>query len=123
LRLAFGLVDVAVVARGHWTLGAFDTFYSGFRPCFLRLGFLFLLRLGSHGGYAIDRSGDVGEGSAVSISSLVFETDVFGVMEVCGECARDGEEFVFDHYVDVVGGEAGAHGFFGWRFGWRGGGW
>ena len=32
------------------------------------------------------------------------------MVEVRGECAGGGEEFVFDHYVDVVCVEAGAEG-------------
>lgn len=39
----------------------------------------------------------------------VFETHVFGVVEVGGEELGGGEEFVFDHYIDVVVGEAFMH--------------
>lgn len=102
-----------VVARSrHWPLGcALDAPQCGLRSRLLQLGRFLLLRLGAHAGYAVDGPGDVGDGGAVAVLGFVFETDVFGVVEVCGKGARDGEELVFDHYVDVVEGEAGPHGF------------
>lgn len=51
-----------------------------------------------------------------------FQARVFGVVEVLREGVGGGEELVFDHNVDVVGGEAGAHEFFGGRGRWGGGG-
>lgn len=52
----------------------------------------------------------MGNGAGIAGAGFGFQTDIFGVMQVSGEGVSGGEEFVFDHYVDVVGGEAGAHG-------------
>lgn len=46
---------------------------------------------------------------AVTRLGGVFKTDIFGVVEVGGEELGGGEEFVFDHYVYVIVGEALMH--------------
>ena len=61
----------------------------------------------------------MGDCGCVALLGGVSESDVLGVVEVFGECLGDGVEFVFDHDVDVVGGEAGAHEFFGGWLWWR----
>lgn len=39
----------------------------------------------------------------------IFEAHVFGVVEVGGEELGGGEEFVFDHNIDIIVGEALVH--------------
>lgn len=87
-----------------------------------RLRFFALLGFGAHGGDGVGRARDGADGGGVVAVGEGFQALVFGVVQVLREGVRGGEEFVFDHDVDVVGGEARAHGFFGRRRGWRRGG-
>lgn len=76
-----------------------------------RFGFLFFLAFGflAQGGDGIGWASEIGEGAGILAPGEVLESEVFGVVEVLGECLGYGVEFVFDHDVDVVVLEAGLH--------------
>lgn len=115
------LLVLAVALRPRSAL-ALEFVYRCFRFRLPRLRFFALLSFGAHGGDGVGGAGDGADGGGVVGVGEGFQARVFGVVEVLREGVRGGEEFVFDHDIDVVGRETGAHGFFGWGGGWGGGG-
>ena len=102
LPVLFEIANVAFVQRHFCSFRTLDALYRGLHfqlPCF---GFFLPARLFAHGGGCVDGSGDVVDGRGVTFFGGFSKTDVLGVVEVFGECLSDGEEFVFDHDVDVV---------------------
>lgn len=114
VRIEIALVTVVISLLPWFRHDALDPFL---RPRFLRFRLLFLLRLGAHGRDAIYRSRYTRDCRSVAVLGFILQADIFSVVEMRCESAGDGEEFIFDHYVDVVGVEAGAHEFFSWRRG------
>ena len=99
-----------------------NSFDTGFSSLLLRFGLFLLLCLFAQRCHGVCRMGYSGEGRDVAGLGCVLEAYVFSVVKVLGELLSDGVEFIFDHDVDIVLGEAGAHLLFCGR-GWgRGGG-